>query len=158
MNFRISSRTASLALRLLLGGLFVYAGILKISHPYDFAMTINQYGLVTWRMATALSSIIPSIEIISGLGLILNIRGALALVVAQLLGFMVILLYALSIGLDADCGCFGTPSHPDAEPTGPIEALIRDALMVLGCVILYWHRRTGTHVPKPLSKLLSRQV
>jgi len=153
MKSFFASQPAYLLLRLIIGGLFVYAGILKLLSPYDFAMTINLYGLVTWRMSTILSYIIPSIEIISGLGLILNVRGALALVVAQLLVFMVVLLYALHLGLDADCGCFGTPNATDNDPVGPLEAFIRDGAMLVPCAVMYWQRKVGGHTPRPLSRL-----
>lgn len=158
MKSFFTSQAAYLSLRLIIGGLFLYAGVLKLSNPYDFAMTINLYGLVTWRMSTALSYIIPCIEIISGLGLILNIRGALILVVAQLLGFMVVLLYALHLGLDADCGCFGTPRATDNDPVGPLEAFIRDGAMLSACVIMYWQRTVETNIPRLLLRSFSKSA
>ncbi|BDQ33979.1 DoxX family protein [Pseudodesulfovibrio portus] len=146
----LSGSPAYFILRLILGGLFLYAGILKLSDPEGFAMTINLYGLVTWRMSTLLAYAIPTVEVITGLGLILDLRGALAAVVVQLLGFMCILLYALYIGLDADCGCFGTPRATDNDPTGPLQAFLRDGAMLIGCAAIYWQRRLGGHIPRPL--------
>lgn len=143
-------------LRLILGGLFVYAGILKLTNPEGFAMTINLYGLVTWRMSNALSYIIPTIEVVTGLGLMLNVRGALAAIVAQLLVFMGILLYAMYIGLDADCGCFGTPDAADSDPVSPLEAFIRDGVMLAVCAVLYWQRKAGGHPPKPITRPFSK--
>ena len=156
MKAILSAKPLYFALRLIIGGLFVYAGILKLSNPYDFAMTINLYGVVTWRMSTVLSYIIPCFEIIAGLGLLLDVRGALALIVAQLLGFMVILLYAMYIGLDADCGCFGTPQPSENDPTGPLEAFLRDAAMLASCAVMYWQRRAGGYAVRDLSRLFSR--
>ena len=146
----LAGKPAYFILRLILGGLFLYAGALKISDPSGFAMTINLYGLVTWRMANILSYAIPTIEIITGLGLILDVRGALATVVAQLLGFMCILLYAMHLGLGADCGCFGTPRPTENDPVGPLEAFLRDGTMLIGCAIIYWQRYFGGHGPRPL--------
>jgi len=156
MKAFLSAKPLYFMIRLILGGLFVYAGILKLSNPYDFAMTINLYGIVTWRMSTALSYIIPCIEIITGLGLLLDVRGALAMIVAQLLGFMAILVYAMYIGLDADCGCFGTPQPSENDPTGPLEALLRDGVMLAACAVMYWQRIAGGYDPKTLSGLFSR--
>ena len=151
-----ASKPAYVLLRLIIGLLFVYAGALKLSHPESFAVTINIYGLVTWRVATLLAYLIPIIEITAGLGLVLDVRGALALVVAQLLGFMVVLLYALYLGLDADCGCFGTPKNTDHAPTGPLEAFIRDAVMLAACAAMYLQRRMACFTPRPRTRLFSR--
>lgn len=153
MQSLLTGKPAYHLLRFILGGLFVYAGILKLMDPDGFAMTINLYGLVTWQMSTILAYAIPTVEIITGLALALDVRGALAVLVAQLLGFMCILLYALYIGLDADCGCFGTPRATDNDPVGPLEAFLRDGAMLIGCAIIYWQRRTRDHVPRSLLAL-----
>lgn len=153
MKALLNSKYVYLALRLILGLLFVYAGALKLAHPEGFAVTINIYGLTTWRMAGVLSYAIPTVEIVTGLALALDVKGGLALVVAQLLGFMVILVYALYLGLDADCGCFGTPKNTDNAPTGPLIAFLRDAAMLAGCALLYLQRRTAGFRPRPLTGL-----
>jgi len=153
----LSGTPAYCILRLILGSLFLYAGALKLMDPDGFAMTINLYGLVTWRMSTILAYAIPAVEIVTGLALILDVRGALAAIVAQLLGFMCVLLYALHIGLDADCGCFGTPQATESDPAGPFEAFLRDGAMLIGCAAIYWQRYFGGHVPRPFRLPFSKQ-
>ncbi len=148
MSQFLSGKAAYLLLRLVMGGLFLYAGVLKLSDPAGFATTINLYGLVSWRMANFLAYVIPVVEIAAGLGLILDVRGALAIIVAQLLGFMCVLLYALHLGLDADCGCFGTPRATENDPTGPLQAFLRDGAMLAACAAIYWQRRLGGHAPR----------
>ena len=157
MRQLLAGRPAYFILRLILGGLFIYAGVLKLADPNGFAMTINLYGLVSWRMANILAYVIPTIEVISGLGLILDLRGALATVVAQLLGFMCILLYALHLGLDADCGCFGTPRSTEYDPVGPLEAFMRDGSMLTGCATIYLLRYFGEYIPRRIPFPFSRQ-
>lgn len=156
MHDFFTGKPAYLALRLIMGMLFIYAGVIKLTDPAGFAMTINLYGVVTWRMSTILAYIIPLIEIITGLCLVLDIKGALGVLVVQLLGFMCILLYALHIGLEADCGCFGTPRSTANDPVGPLEAFVRDACMMGTCMIIYWQRRAGGHRPKSVSRLFSK--
>lgn len=153
----LAGKPAYFILRLVMGGLFLYAGILKLSDPAGFAMTINLYGVVTWRMSNILAYVIPIIEITTGLGLVLDVRGALAAIVAQLLVFMCILLYAMHIGLDADCGCFGTPRPTENDPVGPLEALLRDGVMLSACAFIYWQRYFGCHAPRPLKALFRKQ-
>lgn len=156
MKSIFASRPAYIALRLVIGLLFIYAGILKLTDPSGFAMTINLYGLVTWRMSNVLAYVIPAIEIITGLGLVLDIKGALAAVVAQLLGFMCVLLYALYLGLDADCGCFGTPRATENDPVGPLEAFVRDGIMLAACAAMYWQRRAAGFAPRSLARSFSK--
>lgn len=153
MKSLLASKAFYTLIRVTLGLLFVYAGTLKLMNPEGFAVTINIYGLVTWKMAGFLSYAIPVVEILSGLGLVLDVRGALAMVVAQLLGFMVVLLYALYLGLDADCGCFGTPKNTDNAPSGPLPAFFRDAVMLAGCLLLYAQRRIAGFRPRVLGRL-----
>jgi uncharacterized membrane protein YphA (DoxX/SURF4 family) len=157
MTSLLDSKILYTAVRVVLGLLFVYAGTLKLMHPEGFAVTINIYGLVSWRMAGFLSYAIPCVEILSGLGLVLDVRGALLIVVAQLLGFMVVLLYALYLGLDADCGCFGTPNNTDNAPTGPLAAFLRDAVMLAGCALLYVQRCKAGFRPWAIGRLFGEK-
>ncbi|BCS88631.1 DoxX family protein [Pseudodesulfovibrio sediminis] len=152
----LTGKHAYFAIRLIMGVLFIYAGVIKLTNPGGFAMTINLYGVVTWRMSTILAYVIPLIEVITGLCVVLDIKGALGVLVVQLLGFMCILLYALHIGLEADCGCFGTPRSTTNDPVGPLEAFIRDVCMLGACILLYWQRRKGGHVPRSATSLFSR--
>lgn len=135
-----SSKTLYLVLRIILGGLFVYAGVTKLSDTAAFAQAIDGYGLVTWRMANLIAKTLPILEVASGLGLIFDVRGALGMIVVQLLGFMGVLAYGIHMGLDVDCGCFG-PSDSGGESGGLWPTLIRDMLMFAACLLIYWQRR-----------------
>ena len=131
-----------------MGGLFVYAGATKIVDPDAFAMAIDGYGLVSWRMANFIARVLPVIEIVSGFGLIFDVRGALGMIVAQLLGFVCVLTYGIYMGLDVDCGCFG-PSDPGAGEAGGLwGTLIRDMFMFAACLLIYWQRRLVGFTPR----------
>ncbi|MFH1913593.1 MAG: MauE/DoxX family redox-associated membrane protein [Pseudomonadota bacterium] len=167
MSRQTAWKGAYLALRLGLGGAFVSAGVLKLLDPMAFAAAIDGYGLVSWATAKMLARVLPVVEVAAGAGLILDIRSALGLIVAQLLVFMGVLAWAMHMGLDVDCGCFG-PSGlagglgtasgamsglgsdigPDVVPDsgsgglGPVAwALIRDAGMLVVCGVIHWLRR-----------------
>jgi uncharacterized membrane protein YphA (DoxX/SURF4 family) len=102
-----------LAFRLVLGGLFVYAGAVKVLDPLDFAQNIRNYQLVGQSLSFIAAIVLPWLEILAGLALILGVwtRGA-ALVVAGLLVFFIVLTTVTMIrGLDVDCGCFGSLSR-----------------------------------------------
>ena len=102
-----------LAFRLVLGGLFVYAGAVKVLDPLDFAQNIRNYQLVGQSLSFVAAIVLPWLEILAGLALILGVwtRGA-ALVVTGLLVFFIVLTAVTMIrGLDVDCGCFGSLSR-----------------------------------------------
>jgi putative oxidoreductase len=97
------------ALDFLIGGIFVYAGILKALDPIRFANDIENYHLVPWTIGVRLAFYLPWLEIICGLALILRRlnAGALSVIFALTLVFIGAIVSARMRGLDIRCGCFG---------------------------------------------------
>lgn len=109
----IRNRALLLVFRVVLGGLFVYAGAVKIGDPLDFAQDIRNYRLVGQALSFIVAIVLPWLEIIAGAFLIAGVwkRGA-ALVITGLLAFFIVLtLVTMARGLDVDCGCFGSLSR-----------------------------------------------
>lgn len=105
----VRNKTVLFVFRVVLGGLFVYAGVVKVGDPLDFAQDIRNYQLVGQSLAFIAALILPWLEIVAGVFLIAGIwkRGA-ALVVSGLLVFFIALTAVTMVrGLDVDCGCFG---------------------------------------------------
>ncbi len=123
-----------LAFRLVLGGLFVYAGAVKVLDPLDFAQNIRNYQLVGQSLSFVAAIVLPWLEILAGLALILGVwtRGA-ALVVAGLLVFFIVLTAVTMVrGLDVDCGCFGSLSRKSGW-----GVILEDlGMLVLGLALL----------------------
>lgn len=67
------------------------------------------------------------------------LRGSLAVIAAMLVFFMVVLGYGIRLGLDIDCGCFG-PDDPEQAYKGLKSALVRDAVLMVAVLFLYWSR------------------
>lgn len=148
----LSSTVLYFLLRVAIGGLFVYAGATKLTDVLGFAATIDEYGLVSWRMANLIARTLPVIEIVTGLGLIFDIRGSLGAIVVQLLGFVGVLAYGIHLGLDVDCGCFGPADSTAGEHGGLWGTLIRDLFMLGACLLIYAQRRLAGFRPRsPLS-------
>jgi putative oxidoreductase len=99
-----------LAARLLIGGMFIYASIYKIFDPADFAASIRNYLIIPAAWSNIVALALPWVEIVVGTFLILGIQvRPSALLTTGMLGvFLGALVYAYSIGLDIDCGCFGS--------------------------------------------------
>jgi hypothetical protein len=83
---------------------------------------------------------LPALEVLAGLGLILEIRGSLTIIAILLLVFLVILGYAVWQNLDIDCGCF-TADELDAQHS-VTTAFWRDLMMIGATLFLYWRRRS----------------
>lgn len=109
----IKNKVLLVLFRFVLGGLFVYAGIVKVLDPLDFAQNIRNYRLVGQSLSFLAAVILPWLEILAGLALAAGVwRRASALVISALLGFFIVLtLVTIVRGLDVDCGCFGALSR-----------------------------------------------
>jgi putative oxidoreductase len=119
------------AARLIIGGLFIYASIHKIIDAADFAASIRNYMIVPPAWSNILAITLPWIEIGAGGFLILGLQTKpAALLTTGMLGiFVSALIYAYSIGLDIDCGCFTSA----AASTGRVGMyhLVRDTSLFL---------------------------
>lgn len=122
---------ATLAARLLIGALFVYASIHKIADPADFAASIRNYMIVPPSWSNILALTLPWIEVGAGGFLILGVQTKpSALLTTGLLGiFLGAVIYAYSIGLDIDCGCFSSAASSVGRVG--IYHLVRDSSLFL---------------------------
>ena len=142
---------------IVLGGLFVYAGVQKHLAPYEFAEAIQAYQLLPLGLVGLVTATLPWVEMISGFSLILGCllgsrrfsnpfpvrgilrRSALLLILGQSLLFVAVLLITMARGLKIDCGC-GLFSQRQVGPASILE----DALLLGVAGWLYWREcKTG---------------
>tara|TARA_B100000683_G_scaffold248986_1_gene262675 strand:+ start:653 stop:1144 length:492 start_codon:yes stop_codon:yes gene_type:complete len=154
MMHLLFSKPVYIVLRLIIGGIFIVAGATKIMDVDTFAMAIDGYGLVSWRIANVIARTLPALEIVAGLGLVFDVRGSLGTIVVQLLGFMGVLAYGIYMGLDVDCGCFGPGDPGSGEPGGLWGTFIRDAFMLGACLLMYWQRQVAGYTPLSLTRFI----
>ena len=132
------------SVRFALCGMFFYAGILKLNSPQDFAIIVSEFGLVSERAVMPVAVLLPLVEVLAAIGLFYDIRGALGTIMFLLIFFLAILSYALWLGLDIDCGCFG-PGDPEFHAfEGMRGSLYRDLFMMIWVVFLYWFRHLSS--------------
>ena len=143
--------------RISLAALFIYGGVLKLVDPKSFARTISGYGLVPEMLLPAVAIGLPLIETIAGIGLLLDIRGSLALIASLLGMFLLVLGYGISLNLDVDCGCFGADDL--ARQASLKQAFWRDVVL-FGVVVpyLYLSRRLRSRVPSAKSGLTKQVI
>jgi uncharacterized membrane protein YphA (DoxX/SURF4 family) len=122
-----------LALRVFLGGAFVYAAWLKLRDPWMlFAMAVDAYQLLPQWAVILVARTLPWAELLLGLLLISGkwIRFASAAVSALLAGFLAIMVYSYLKGMQINCGCFGS-----GEPISP-RTLARDSGLLAAALVL----------------------
>ena len=130
---------ALLACRVILGGLFLIAGLTKAYDPAGFATEIQNYHLLPWVGGVLFSLFLPWVEIFAGGALFLKRfeRGALLLISAMLIAYCAALISAMARGLNIECGCFGRL----ISSTGIVWALVRNVgLMVLAGILWIFGR------------------
>ena len=97
---------------LIVGGIFIYAGVIKAIDPFRFAIDIDNYKMFPWAIGVRLAFYLPWLEMLCGLALILRFfyRGGLLLLTALTFIFIAASIIAKVRGLDITCGCFGHAS------------------------------------------------
>ncbi len=114
--------------RIALAMIFLAAGIAKLREPWlQFAVSINSFKIVPDAMLEPIARILPWFEVVVGVGVLSGIRlkwtSSLATVILG--GFLALLIRSWAMGIEVDCGCFGS-----GEPLGP-QVILRDSLMLV---------------------------
>lgn len=151
--------------RLLLGGIFIYAGYAKLFAPNlmlhsfftlkfsilanfsNFGNQVRSYQLLPEAGVFFVSRFLPPAEIVLGLLLLAGwrLRVWASIVTLILFGFITVVSRAYLLGLQIDCGCFGKP-----EPlTG--WTVLRDSAFLLLAVFMTWFAFQEAREPHPWS-------
>ena len=140
----LHNRYLQLLLRLVLGGLFVWAAIGKISDPEGFAKSIFRYRLLPAGLINILAITLPFVELFAGGFLLAGAfrRGSSLLLSCFLSVFLIALLSALARGLQIDCGCFA-PAAAAASNYDIFSAILRDLCMLLAALAIFFHEAGG---------------
>ncbi len=101
--------TAVLIVRLLVGGLLLVAGALKVGHPSELAATIAGFRLLPPALIGPLALALPYVELVFGGYLVTGLltRIVAAIVALQFLLYAGAIASAVLRGIPANCGCFG---------------------------------------------------
>jgi hypothetical protein len=120
---------------IIIGGLFIYAGAVKVIDPAEFARDIDNYKMLPWQASVWMGLYLPWLEIFCGLALIARVlyRGSIFILTALMVLFIVITIIAKTRGLDISCGCFGHAS----KYLSFAWHLVLDFLLLGGLVLLW---------------------
>jgi uncharacterized membrane protein YphA (DoxX/SURF4 family) len=130
-------RNILLLLRLIVAGVFLYAGWQKFWVPQEFADSIAAYQILPAQLINPVALALPPLELIIGCLLLIGCQKRIAAFSALILtgAFMVALTSAIARGLKIECGCFGAggPVKGDLWP-----AVLRDIVLGTALVFLYF--------------------
>ena len=145
--------------RLVLGGIFIYAGYAKIflpiMHPRPpiglalsfFALQVDSYQILAPWAVNFVAHTLPFAEI--GLGLLLLIGWQLRIWATfntlLILGFFAAVVRSYALGMQINCGCFATP-----EPL-TLMTVIRDGLLAALAVLMTVFAFMEARQPHPWS-------
>ncbi|MFO7749757.1 MAG: MauE/DoxX family redox-associated membrane protein [Desulfobacteraceae bacterium] len=136
-NDLIITKGAYHLMRLLLGGVFIYASYDKILHPEAFAEAVYNYQILPDGLVNLTALMLPWLELLLGLFLIAGIwLPGVTLISTVLLGvFISALVFNQVRGLDIHCGCFSTDTSEG--PAGTLT-IMRDLFFLCVSIFLVW--------------------
>lgn len=137
----VMNRALATLARLLLGGVWLWAGLAKVTDLDGSVRAVRAYELLPEAVVPALGAALPLVEILLGVLLVVGafVRPAAIASAVLMAAFVVGIASAWARGLRIDCGCFGSGGLLAAgeEPTYGWE-LARDGGLLLVAVLLAW--------------------
>ncbi|RNM13725.1 MauE/DoxX family redox-associated membrane protein [Nocardioides pocheonensis] len=145
-------RWLGLLARLVLGGVWLWAGLAKLPHPQTSISAVRAYQLLPTGLAETVGQVLPWLEVVLGaclvLGLLLRFTGVVSGLL--LVAFVIGMISVWSRGIEIDCGCFGSGGpNPDASKQYPWE-IARDVGLLALSLFLVWRPRTPLAVDSVL--------
>jgi uncharacterized membrane protein YphA (DoxX/SURF4 family) len=131
-----------LAARLVVGGVWIAAGALKLGDLTASGRSVVAYRIIPFDAAMFVGAVLPFVEVAVGLLLVLGLATrVIATASVVLFGIYIVAIASVwARGLRIDCGCFGTGGDltGDQRPQYAIE-IIRDIalLLVAGFLVLF---------------------
>lgn len=137
--------TISFIFRIIVGGIFLLAGLAKISDPVRFLLTLREFQLFPEVIIRFLAVYLPWLEFILGLFILLGILYRTSSLMLAFLNavFTLAILSVIIRGIDIDCGCFGLLADILKIPdSADIKAVIRNLLFIGMCLYIFFVKDT----------------
>jgi uncharacterized membrane protein YphA (DoxX/SURF4 family) len=124
--------------RIALGGVFCFSGIIKIADPAGFALAVYNYHILPAGLVNITAILLPWVELVAGACLVLGLwmPGGALIVSGLLFVFLTALGFNLARGLDIACGCFDLSA--EAEKITWWYLLRDGSLLVAALAVLFF--------------------
>ena len=127
MNKTTAIKIAKGILRLVVGGMFIAAAVLKLLSIDEFELYIYSFGIFNYLTVTVLARLVIAFELLMGLLLALKqfYRQVWWLMQLTLTGFTLFLIYVALFRNDANCHCFG-----DFVELNPLHSIVKNLITI----------------------------
>jgi len=147
----------TLATRLTLGGLFIFAGAMKLPHSTEFVDYVTNYGILSDTLAEIYALALPWVEIALGALLLLGLFLRLSAIGSGLVLISFIIANSFAIyqygGLHPCKWCFGTVATLLST-----QSLALDFIMLALALQVLFHRREFLALGPWLSRIARRST
>jgi uncharacterized membrane protein YphA (DoxX/SURF4 family) len=128
--------------RLVLGGVWLFAGLSKITDLDASVRAVRAYRLLPEVAAQVVGAGLPVVEVLLGIVLLVGagVRAGAAISALFMVAFLIGIGSAWARGLQIDCGCFGSGGQlaAGARPTYGWEMLRDTGLLAVALLLLRW--------------------
>jgi putative oxidoreductase len=133
----LSNKYFLFILRLIVGGVFVYASLDKLMNQEAFSKAIYNYKFLPEIFINIFAIVIPYMELTAGLFLILGIykRGSSFIISFLLFIFVIALSQAYFRGLDINCACFSLETVNQKSDIS--LRILEDILLLIASITIY---------------------
>ena len=126
-------------MRLILGGVFLWAGVVKIPDLELFSYAVRAYNLLPEFLILPVTILVPYLECVIGLCLVVGFWTHASTLIAS--GLLITFASALGTkiyqGVNMSCGCFGFGTE-----RGSLEwVLLQDVLLLSFALVLFWKQK-----------------
>jgi uncharacterized membrane protein YphA (DoxX/SURF4 family) len=155
-------KIADIVSRFFVGGLFIFSGLIKLNDPIGtkikmeeyfevFASDFGSFFGIFVPAALEIGMILIVLEIVLGVAVLIWYRMEVTtvLLLALMVFFTFLTFYSAYFNKVTDCGCFG-----DAIKLTPWESFIKDIILMVPVLHLFWYRKTYTSALKEKHGLL----
>lgn len=125
---------APVALKVLLGLVFIVSAVLKIFDMDRFEIYVYSYHFFSLNFSFLVARAAIIVELVLGIGLVSNCLHKLMWwgSVAMLTGYTLLLIYALILGRTDNCHCFG-----DYLQFNPMQSIVKNGVLLLFFLLIY---------------------
>ena len=141
--------------RILVGVLFIFSGFIKLNDPLGFSYKLQEYFspevlgldfLVPFSLVIAIVLVV--FELVLGIMLLIGYLPKFTVwsLLLMIVFFTFLTFYSAYFNKVTDCGCFG-----DAIPLTPWQSFIKDVILLVLILILFFNRKLISPVLNPIS-------